>query len=100
MNRKRIVRLVALLSLAMEVSAVWQRGWGLGGHVEVRCRDGHRFTTLWIPGVSVKALRLGWMRFQRCPVGHHWSIVVPVREGELTARQRRVARSRHDAPLP
>jgi hypothetical protein len=35
-NRRRIFRLVALLSLAMEVSAVWQRGWGLGGHIEVR----------------------------------------------------------------
>lgn len=78
MNRKRAFRLLALLSLAIEVSAVWQRGWGLGGRVEVSCRDGHRFRTLWIPGVSFTSLRLGWWRLQRCPVGHHWSLVTPV----------------------
>jgi hypothetical protein len=66
----------------------------------VRCRDGHLFTTVWVPSASVKALRLGWMRFQWCPVGRHWSLVTPVRDSELTAKEQRQARSRHDLPLP
>src|SRR6476646_8614846 len=98
-NGSRRRRRWLILALLVEPLLMKLRGYPVGGRLIVRCRRGHVFTTLWIPGVSVKALRLGWMRFQRCPVGHHWSIVVPVREGELTARQRRVARSRHDAPL-
>ena len=78
MSRRRALRLLALVSFAVEVSATWRSGYGLGGHVEVRCRDGHRFTTLWIPGVSLTSLRLGWWRLKRCPVGHHWSLVTPV----------------------
>jgi hypothetical protein len=75
-------------------------GYGVGGNTIVRCRRGHLFTTLWIPLVSVKSLRLGWWRIQRCPVGHHWSVVAPVRESRLTASQRRAARSRRDVRLP
>jgi hypothetical protein len=26
----------------------------------VRCRRGHLFTAIWIPGISFKAVRLGW----------------------------------------
>jgi hypothetical protein len=37
----------------------------------VRCKDGPLFTTIWIPLGSVKAMRLGGARFQRCPVGDH-----------------------------
>ena len=44
----------------------------------VRCRAGHLFTTIWIPLASLKALRLGGRRFQHCPVGHHWTTVVPL----------------------
>lgn len=76
------------------------RGYPMGGNLIVRCRRGHLFTTLWIPGVSFKALRLGWMRFQRCPVGHHWSLITPVRDGELTDDEKRLARSQHDLRLP
>jgi hypothetical protein len=72
----------------------------MGGDLIVRCRRGHLFTTLWIPGVSVKALRLGWTRFQRCPVGNHWTLVTPVRDRELTDKERRDARTRHDLRLP
>ena len=76
------------------------RGYRVGGNVIVRCRQGHLFTTLWIPGGSLKAVRLGWWRIQRCPVGHHWSVVTPVREADLTSRQRRAARKRHDVRIP
>ena len=75
-------------------------GYPLGGRLIVRCRRGHLFTTIWIPGVSFKAIRLGWMRAQYCPVGRHWSVVVPVRESELTDDEKRSARDVHDARLP
>lgn len=63
-------------------------GYKFGGNVVVRCRRGHLFTTLWIPGVKLKSLDLGIARFQRCPVGRHWSLVVPVRDRDLTDEQR------------
>jgi hypothetical protein len=68
-------------------------GYKLGGYVVVRCRRGHLFTTLWIPGVKFQSLDLGIARFQRCPVGRHWSLVVPVRERDLTEEQRLEARA-------
>jgi hypothetical protein len=54
-------------------------GYKVGGKVMVRCRAGHLFETLWIPGVKLTAIDLGIARLQRCPVGHHWSLVTPVR---------------------
>jgi len=66
----------------------------------VRCRQGHLFTTLWIPGLSFKAIRLGFFRLQRCPVGHHWSIVVPVRDADLTPMQRVLADQNRDVQIP
>ena len=41
----------------------------------VRCSAGHLFTTIWVPLASVKAVRLGWKRYQYCPVGRHWAMV-------------------------
>jgi hypothetical protein len=79
---------------------MWLRGYPLGGRLVVRCRQGHLFTTLWIPGVSFKSLRLGWLRVQRCPVGNHWTIVTPVKPAELSARERRRAEEHRDAPIP
>ncbi len=76
------------------------RGYRIGGSVVVRCRQGHLFTTIWLPGVSLKSLKLGWWRFQYCPVGHHWSLVTPVRESDLTEADKRFARDHRDIPLP
>jgi len=84
----------------VEAFGLWLRSGRVGGHVVVRCRRGHLYTTLWIPGVSLKSARLGWWRLQFCPVGKHVSIVSPVRKSDLSARQRRVARRRSDLPLP
>ena len=70
---------------------MWLRGYPIGGRLVVRCREGHLFTTIWIPGASLKALRLGWWRVQRRPVGQHWSIVTPVREVDLGRRERWLA---------
>jgi hypothetical protein len=83
-----------------ETLATWIRSHRLGGNLVVRCRDGHLFTTIWIPAASVKSLRLGWWRVQRCPVGHHWTVVTPVLEADLSRTERRLARKRRDARVP
>ena len=56
----------------------------LGGQTTVRCSKGHVFTTFWSPWGSFASIRLGFARFQYCPVGKHWSLVRPVNERELT----------------
>jgi hypothetical protein len=75
-------------------------GYKLGTSTIVRCRQGHLFTTIWIPGVKLKALDLGIARLQRCPVGNHWSLVTPVRDSDLTAKQRKLARQHRDVRIP
>jgi hypothetical protein len=92
--------MLLVAAVLAEPVAMKMRGYPLGGRLVVRCHKGHLFTTLWIPGVSVKSLRFLWWRFQRCPVGNHWSIVTPVHESELSRGEKRVARKRHDIPLP
>lgn len=89
-----------VLGFLAEPLAMWLRGYPIGGRLVVRCRHGHLFTTIWIPGVSVKSLRLLWWRVQRCPVGKHWTIVTPVRPPELSARERFLAARRRDIPIP
>ena len=85
----------------MGASAGKKRGYsGMGGDTIVRCSRGHLFTTVWIVGSSVKAVRLGYKRYQRCPVCKKWRIVVPVRDDELTAEERQVAAEHHDTKLP
>ncbi len=71
-----------------------------GTDVVVRCREGHLYTTIWIPLASFKAIRLGWFRFQYCPVGEHWSLVTPVPDDDLTERERWIASKYHDGPIP
>jgi hypothetical protein len=83
-----------------DTAATWLRAGRPGGDLVVRCRQGHLFTTLWIPAVSLKSLRLGPRRFQYCPVGRHWSLVTPVRADELSDQQRREASAQHDIRLP
>ena len=97
-RRRRRVLLVA--GLLVEPVVMRARGYPIGGNLIVRCRRGHLFTTLWVPSVSLKALRLGWARVQWCPVGRHWSLVTPVRESELTTDETRLARATRDLRLP
>jgi hypothetical protein len=99
-RRRRLGLVVAALAVAVEALTLVSRGYGIGGNVIVRCREGHLFTTIWIPGASVKSLRLGWTRFQHCPVGNHWSLVTPVPVSELTEDERRAADQRHDLHVP
>ncbi len=95
--------LLAIIPGVLIVAAVIagrRRGYNFGGDVIVRCSEGHLFTTVWVPGVSVKAIRLGWLRLQRCPVGEHWSAVSPVRDEDLTEAERYLAAQHRDGPLP
>jgi len=46
--------------LGIEAAAAQRRGTLFPADTVVRCRAGYLFTTWWIPGVSVKAVRLGW----------------------------------------
>jgi hypothetical protein len=76
------------------------QGYRFGRDVIVRCRDGHLFMTTWIPGVSIKAVRLGLVRIQHCPVGNH---VVPVRlmrDEDLTPAEHLQASQFHDNGMP
>jgi hypothetical protein len=85
----------------MGAAAGQERGYsGMGGDTIVRCSRGHLFTTKWIVGASFKAVRLGYKRYQRCPVCKKWRIVVPVPDDELTDDDRRVAAEHHDTRLP
>ena len=95
-------RRVALLAAAAAAFTVAGRllGYGFGINTIVRCRSGHLFTTIWLPGVNLKALDLVVARVQYCPVGRHWTLVTPVRAADLSARRRRRARARRDIPLP
>jgi len=77
-----------------------RRGYRVGGETVVRCRTGHLFTTIWIPGASLKSVRLGWYRLQYCPVGRHVSLVTPVRADDLGAAEREEAARHHDTRIP
>lgn len=98
MSAHRRLWTVTVVALLLALGTVMARSlwYKVGGKTVVRCREGHLFTTLWIPGVSVKALRMGWWRYQRCPIGRHWTSVSPVRDADLTEAERAAAESEPD----
>src|SRR5215471_8563889 len=99
-GRRRRILVMAAITVAAEAALLHARSGRLAGDVVVRCGRGHLFTTLWIPGASVKSVRLGFWRLQRCPVGPHWTIVTPVREAELSSDELTLAHDRHDLRVP
>jgi hypothetical protein len=99
-SRRRRRKLLFVAGLLVEPIAMKLRGYPIGGNLVVRCRRGHLFTTIWVPSVSLKAIRLGWWRLQRCPVGNHWSIVTPVKTDELSDRELQTASKRKDIRVP
>ena len=99
MRRGAVVGLIGLV-LAAATLVLRRLGYPIGMRTVVRCRSGHLFTTIWIPGASLKALRFGWWRFQHCPVGHHWTLVVPVKVSTLSDEERRLAAARRDVRIP
>jgi hypothetical protein len=77
-----------------------RQGYSFGTNTVVRCRRGHLFSTVWIPGASVKSLRLGFWRIQWCPVGRHVDLVRPVKNADLSQTERTSALSHHDVLVP
>jgi hypothetical protein len=99
-RRRRTFLLSYVVAMAVATIVLRRRGYGIGGDTLVRCRQGHLYTTIWVPGASVKALRLGWWRFQWCPVGRHWSLVNPVRAADLSEEERIAAHEHKDVRIP
>src|SRR6478735_9730948 len=96
-RRRRRPFVIGAAFLLIETIGLRRKTGRMAGTVIVRCRAGHLFTTIWIPGASLKSLRLGWWRFQRCPVGRHWTLGTAVRESELGESDRAAADQVHDA---
>lgn len=92
--------LVLVVAVLAAVTWAGRRGRRVGADVIVRCLAGHLFTTIWIPGLSAKAIHLGWARLQWCPVGEHWTLVTPVAGSGLTDEERWLAGRYHDGPVP
>jgi hypothetical protein len=99
---RRVVRTILIAAgVAAGGTLIARRlGYNLGVNTIVRCRQGHLFTTVWIPGIKLKEIDLVIARIQRCPVGGHWSLVVPVRPATLSAADREFARAHHDVKIP
>ena len=68
--------------------------------VVVRCRAGHVFRTVWVPFISFKAIRLGPLRLQYCPVGEHLTFVTPVDPARLSEFERQSAALHDDGGMP
>jgi hypothetical protein len=101
MSRRAIKPVLIAVGVIAGATLIGRRlGYNLGPNTVVRCRKGHLFTTIWIPGVNLKEVDLIVARIQRCPVGKHWSLVVPVKEKDLTEEERQSAREDHDIPIP
>jgi hypothetical protein len=101
MSRRVVKTILIAAGVATGGTLIARRlGYNLGANTIVRCRQGHVFTTIWIPGIKLKEIDLVIARIQRCPVGHHWSLVVPVRPETLTAEDREFARAHHDVKIP
>jgi hypothetical protein len=97
---RRKLLVIGIGAVVFEALTLKLRSGRLAGNVVVRCRKGHLFTTIWIPGASAKSLRLGFWRYQRCPVGHHWSKVTPVREANLSPPELSAAHEHKDIRIP
>jgi hypothetical protein len=101
MSRRVVTTILIAAATAVGGTLIARRlGYNLGTNTVVRCRQGHLFTTVWIPGVKLKEIDLVVARVQCCPVGKHWSLVVPVRNVNLTDEEIQFAREHHDIRIP
>lgn len=99
-SRWRYAVVIVVAAAFFETAALWARSGRLGGTVIVRCLRGHLFATIWIPGASLKAVRLGWWRAQYCPIGRHWTVVTPVKDADLPVEDRIAAYEHQDIRIP
>ncbi len=95
-----LVIAIVVLGLVVVAGVLGARQRGQGFERIARCGRGHLFTSTVVPGASIKAIRLWNRRFQRCPVGGHWTLVEFVDPASLTPEEREAARSVHDARVP
>jgi hypothetical protein len=99
-NRRLAFLAGAVVAYVVGTIIATRQGYSFGKNAIVRCRQGHLFSTVWIPGASVKALRLGFWRIQWCPVGRHVDLVHPVKGADLTEAERSFALTHHDVLVP
>lgn len=101
-KRKRGLIVAGAITATYAAGAVAARrlGYTFGGNVVVKCHSGHVFSTIWIPGASLKAVRLGMWRVQWCPVGRHVSIVHPLKDAQVTDDVLQAAAASHDIRVP
>jgi len=99
-KRRIVVFTLVALGYAVGTTIAIRQGYSFGRNAVVRCRQGHFFTTTFIPGGSLKAVRLGLWRIQWCPVGRHVDLVRLVKNADLTADEREFALAHHDIPVP
>jgi hypothetical protein len=99
-KRNLVTLAAAVAAYAVGTVIATRQGYSFGRNTVVRCRQDHLFTTVWIPGASVKSLRLGFWRVQWCPVGRHVDLVRPVKPGELSNENLWFALEHHDVPVP
>jgi hypothetical protein len=99
-KRRLGVAAVVVAGYVAGTIAATRAGYRVGRNSFVRCRRGHVFTTTWIPGGSLKAIRLGLWRIQWCPVGRHIDLVRLVKEADLSDSERAFALRHHDILVP
>jgi hypothetical protein len=99
-SRRLSVTAVVVVGYVVATILATRRGYRFGRSTPVRCRQGHLYTTTWIPGGSLKAIRLGPWRVQWCPIGRHVDLVHPVKDADLTEAKREFATSHHDVMVP
>ncbi len=66
----------------------------------VKSDCGHLYATIWIPLISLKAVRMGNRRFQHCPVCRPWAWTEQADVSQLTAEEVAQAQQREDLPIP
>jgi len=99
-KRGRVVAAVVIAGYVAGSIVAVRAGYRIGHNAIAGCRQGHLFTTIWIPGGSLKAIRLGLWRVQWCPVGRHVDLVRLVKESDLTQAEREFAASHRDMLVP
>jgi hypothetical protein len=99
-GKRRLIFVGVVIAYVAGTIIATRQGYSFGKDSVVRCRRGHLFTTVWIPGASVKSLRLGFWRIQWCPVGRHVDLVRPVKNADLTDAERSFALAHHDVLVP
>ena len=66
MSRRFMRTVLIIAGVVAGATLIGRRlGYNLGTNTIVRCRQGHLFTTIWIPGVKLKELDLVVARVQR-----------------------------------